>query len=64
MPHDKNDQEISKGDRVTIEFIVKDVYTSEDHCNLSLESVEGMPPGGHKTTLSAINTRQTVKVPD
>lgn len=62
MPHDKHDQELLAGDRVTVEFIVKSVCAGENHCNVNLESVEGMPPDGYKTTLSAINTRQTVKV--
>lgn len=62
MPHDKNGELVAVGDLVTIEFVVTAVHMSEDFCNVNLESVEGMPPSGTKTSLGAVNTRQTVKV--
>lgn len=62
MPHDKNGELISVRDHVTVEFVVTAVSTGEEQCNVNLESVEGMPPNGYKTSLGAINTRQTVKL--
>ena len=61
MPHDKNDSVLKPGDVVIMEFVVKDVHGYEDYCNVSLESVEPLHPGSHKTTLSAVNTRQVYK---
>lgn len=62
MPHDKNGLLVQPGDTVTMEFIVKEVSTGEEYCNLHLESVEKLYPGIHPTTLSAVNARQVVKV--
>lgn len=62
MPHDKNGVILAVGDRVTVEFTVTSVSTGDEYCNVNLESVEPMYPGPHKTTLGAVNTRQTVKV--
>lgn len=62
MPHDKNGTLLNVGDRVTMEFIVKDVFAAEEYCNINLESVDPLYPGPNKTTLGAVNTRQVVKV--
>lgn len=64
MPHDRNGVEIKTGDHVTMEFVVKDVYPHDWLCNVSLESVERFYPNDDKTSLSAVNTRQVVKVND
>lgn len=63
MPHDVNGVELKVGDRVTIEFEVKEVYLTEDFCNLKLRSMLSMPPYRDSCIdLSAVNSRQTVKV--
>lgn len=62
MPHDKNGELLKVGDHVTMEFKVKEIHNTEDYCNVNLESVEGMPPLGTKTSLGAVNTRQVIKV--
>lgn len=60
MPHDKNGLVINPGDRVVVEFVVKTVTQTEEYCNATLETVEGMPPEGHKSSLT-LNARQVVK---
>jgi len=62
MPHDRHGATVQVGDRVRVEFIVKEMHLTEDYCNLSLESVERMPPTLEHRTMLAINARQTVKV--
>ena len=57
MPHDKNGKLVEKGATVNVSFKVVDVYTGDDYCNASLETVEPMFPGDHKTGLT-INTKQ------
>lgn len=61
MPHDRNNQELKAGDRVNIACVVKEVHTGTDYCNITLETVEPMYPGNHKTTL-VLNTKQVEKV--
>lgn len=42
MPHDKNGVLLAKGDKVLIEFTVRDVYPGADMCNVTLErAIEG-----------------------
>lgn len=63
MPHDKDGKEIKVGDRVTIEFEVKEVHMTENFCNVNLRSVIPMPPYNDQfLTVAAVNTRQCVKV--
>jgi len=62
MPHDKRGRLIEAGDIVSVQFRVLSVCANDDYCNVSLETVDGMPPSGNKTQLSAINTRQVEKV--
>jgi hypothetical protein len=62
MPHDKNGLLIEQGDHVTVEFVVTQVSTNENECNVGLDSVEKMPGKEYGTSLSAINTKQCVKV--
>jgi hypothetical protein len=61
MPHDKNGQLLQAGDKVIVEFAVKSVCPGE-YCNCELVSTEVIPGNGHPATLSAINTKQVVKV--
>jgi len=59
MPHDKNGKLVENGARVRVDFIVTNVYQTEGdgYCNASLETVEPMFPGQHKTSLT-VNTKQ------
>lgn len=58
MPHDKNGTLVNVGAKVRVDFTVTQVYQGDDnYCNASLETVEPMFPGEHKTALT-INTRQ------
>lgn len=61
MPHDKNGLSIQKDDEVIVRFRVVDVFgdNTGEFCNVNLESLEPMPGSGAKTSLTAINTRQT-----
>lgn len=54
--HDRNGRELKAGDIVLIPARVKDLYATEDYCNVSLESVYGRRPDGSKETIGAINT--------
>ncbi len=62
MPHDRNGRLLKVGDIVNMTFKIKDIYNTEEYCNVSLESVLSMPPTENKTTLSAVNTKQVEKV--
>lgn len=60
MPHDLSGKLIKVGDRVLVPCIVRDIYSTEDFCNLSLETVHPMFPG---TTLSGLtlNAKQVLQ---
>jgi hypothetical protein len=63
MPHDVNGIELKVGDRVTIEFVVKEVHMTEEYCNVRLKSILPMPPYTDQfIDLMAVNTRQTKKI--
>ena len=62
MPHDAKGRELKPGDKVLVPFIVKDVFMTEDYCNVNLESVATMPPiHNSKANLGAINTRMVIR---
>jgi hypothetical protein len=62
MPHDKNGNLLVKGDRVSLECVVKEVTSQgEEYCNVTLETVEPMYPGTHKTVVTA-NAKQVVRI--
>lgn len=61
MPHDKFGIELKPGDMVMIQATVLSVQPGEEFCNVSLETVEPMYPGTHKTAITA-NAKQVVKV--
>lgn len=62
MPHDRDGQVVNPGDHVTIEFVVQHVHQVEEFCNVQLRSVEKMPGNDAHIDLSAVNTRQVVKI--
>lgn len=61
MPHDKHGKELTAGDTVTITATVTGVSSGENHCNLTVETVEGMLPSNAKTTIT-LNAHQVEKV--
>jgi hypothetical protein len=61
MPHDKNGQLLSAGDRVIVRATVREVHQGEDFCNVTLESEEGRRPDDHKETLT-LNAKVVEKV--
>ena len=60
--HDKYGVSLTKGDHVTVEFVITDLHPQSDRYNVNLETVDVMPGTDWKTTLSAINTLMTGKV--
>ena len=60
MPHTLDGTELKVGDIVLIEAKVKEIQTTEDYCNLSLETSHAMYPGEHKTALT-LNAGQVRK---
>lgn len=61
MPHDKNGHVLQAGDRVNIPCIVDAVQAGEDYCNVTLRTVDPMPPYSVPNTIT-LNTRQVEKV--
>jgi hypothetical protein len=61
VPHDKNGERVRVDDLVTVRCRVTAVSLGDDFCNVSLETVEPMHPGDHKTGIS-LNARQVEKV--
>jgi len=61
MPHDARGKLLKAGDTVMVPFVVENVSEGKIYCNVALRSLFGMPPEGHKLSLSAINTQQTIR---
>jgi hypothetical protein len=60
MPHDAKNEIVKEGDIVYVPCIVKAVHTSEEYCNVSLETIHPMPPYTVPSSIT-LNTRQVVK---
>lgn len=60
--HDRNNKPLKVGDKITLLAVITDLSPSEDYCNVSLESVYGRRPDGHKEHVSAVNTGVLDKV--
>lgn len=62
MPHDMNGKELRVGDVVTIHAVIREIHTTEQFCNLSLEtSLAADQIGGHKSPIT-LNARQVERV--
>ena len=59
--HDVFGRPLNPGDIVVVPFIVKRTIAATEYCNCDLVAVGEMPPQMTKTTLSATNTRQTIR---
>lgn len=60
MPHDMNGTELKVGDRVLIEFVIKEIHLTEEYCNCNLDSVIPMYPSRNTSSI-VINTKQCEK---
>lgn len=61
MPHDNNGKLISVGDQVMIPAVVKEIYSTEEYCNVQLKTLHPMYPGDSYDTIT-LNAKQVVKV--
>lgn len=61
MPHDIHGDELHVGDLVAAHFRITQIHLTEEFCNVTLETVEKMFPGDHKTTLT-LNGKQVERV--
>lgn len=59
--HDANGTPLKKGDLVLIPAIIKELYATEEFCNVSLVTTLGRRPDGSKETIGAINTGVMIK---
>jgi hypothetical protein len=55
--HDKNGKLLKVGDKVNIPCIIKSVSTSEDYCNITVETTEKMLPENKYTSTYALNAK-------
>jgi hypothetical protein len=55
--HDVNGAALKVGDRVLVECEVTMVSADQDYCNVTVQTVHGMPGNGLKTSMT-VNTRQ------
>lgn len=63
MPHDKNGTLLNVGDRVTVEFEVKEIHMADDYCNTTVVIPGAHGPHNVVSTL-VLNANQTTKVAD
>ncbi len=61
MPHDMEGNEVAVGDRVMVPCRVAALYTTEEFCNVTLETEEKMYPGENVSSV-VLNARQVLKV--
>lgn len=54
--HDAKGRELKAGDMVLIPARIKDLYPTEDYCNVTAESILGRRPDDAHETFGAINT--------
>lgn len=54
--HDSKGRELKAGDIVIIPVRIKEVFQTEDYCNVSAESVFGRRPDDARETFNSINT--------
>lgn len=61
MPHDKNGTLLQVGDRVTVQFEVKELHMAEDYCNCTLK-IPGEHGPHNVTSTLVVNAKQTTLV--
>lgn len=60
--HDFHGKPLAVGDEVVIPCRITALHPTPEYCNVEVESVLGRRPDGQKSTFSAINTAQLIKV--
>lgn len=60
MPHDRFGHKLREGDVVLLPMVVKEVYETDDYCNLLLDSVFGRKPDDQPERLSSINSNVVI----
>jgi hypothetical protein len=61
--HDRNGTPIKKGDTVTIEGVISDMYATEEYCNVTLRIGYDKPHGPLNVQSSVtLNARQVLLV--
>lgn len=63
MPHDAQQNLLSVGDDVYLHGKVTSISSTEDFCNITIESDLGRKPDGHKETVT-LNAAVLYKAPD
>lgn len=58
--HDKNNNLLAVGDKVTISATILEIASNEGWCNVTLETVEPMFPDTKKTCI-VLNSKQVEK---
>lgn len=62
MPHDNAGQPLKVGDLVMIPCRVKDIYSTDEYCNVELETLYPMHPSSHHSGIT-LNAKQVSLVP-
>lgn len=55
--HDVNGAKLQVGDKVLVECVIKHVDADQDFCNVTVETVRGLPGNGLKSCMT-LNTKQ------
>lgn len=59
--HDKNGEPLAEGDTVTITCVITTCYSCPEYCNVTVKTVEPMPPTDQGTMIT-LNTKQVEKI--
>lgn len=59
MPHDKNGKLVEVGKTILIPCKVKSITMDENYCNLTVETIDPMPPYTDKQSIT-LNTKQVI----
>ena len=62
MPHDRDKKELRVGDLVNIAARIIEIHQTAEFCNVTLETLQPMPPSGSLTRLH-LNAMQVVRDP-
>jgi len=60
MPHDRDGKLLNVGDTVLVPCIVKEIHSTEEYCNINLETCQPMYPGTYRSSV-VLNAKQVVK---
>ena len=64
MPHIKTGEMLHVGDKVIVEFVVKDIYQTDDYCNANLQFVEPFYPELNRFDHITVNAKMIAAVTD